>query len=138
MRSAVVRSILAAALVAFLPIGAEAAWDMSGKWLLVPPGGDCDGEPCWQPRADAYKYTDRTGAKDGILSMNVERYRGFQLKGRGVNLPLPAGLSTSSTLIPLLATREGHDIYSTSCWSHPVTSERRTATLFRGGYRPGP
>ena len=70
--------------------------------------------------------------------MRGEQYGGFQLKGRGGNLALPAELSTTSTLIPLLATREGHDISSTSCWSHPVTSERRTAAFFRGGYRPGP
>lgn len=83
MRSTVVRSIVAAVLVAFLRIGAEAAWDLSGKWPLVPPGGDGDGEPCRPPRADAYKYTDRSGATDGILSMSVERYGGFRLKGGG-------------------------------------------------------
>ena len=99
----------------------------------IPPGGDCGGEPCWQPRDQAYKYTDKTGATDGILSMSVEQYGGFQLKGRGGNLTLPAELSTTSTLIPLIATREDHLFYSTACWSRPVQSERRTATFFRGG-----
>lgn len=103
---------------------------------MVAPAGDCGGSPCWQVRRYGYRYRDKMAAADGILSVKYDD-DSFQLLARGGNLLLPSELSTTSALVPLIGTWTDGDYFTSgACWSHPVTSRRRSERMFRGGYKP--
>jgi cysteine-rich repeat protein len=73
--------------------------------LEVPAGGSCNGKPCWIPKRNGYRYTDKAGTSDGVRSVRLEAGDGKQAelsvfaKGPGVGLaPLPATLPVTVQL----------------------------------------
>lgn len=65
---------------------------------LVPPGGTCDGKPCWKPLSQGYKYKNRRGTQGGIQSIVLKGSIGDRakllVKGKGGHLALPTPVST--------------------------------------------
>jgi cysteine-rich repeat protein len=65
----------------------------------VPAGGTCGDKPCWTPKRNGYRYTDKSGASDGVRSLDLEAGDGKSAslsvfaKGPSVGIaPLPAEL----------------------------------------------
>jgi cysteine-rich repeat protein len=65
----------------------------------VPAGGTCGDKPCWTPKRNGYRYTDKSGASDGVRSLDLEAGNGKSAsvsifaKGPSVGIaPLPAEL----------------------------------------------
>ncbi len=69
----------------------------------TPPGGDCQGQPCWRLRGtDAepagYVYRNKQTNDAGIFkaALKPDPTRGFlKLQGKGINLALPGAVSAS-------------------------------------------
>jgi cysteine-rich repeat protein len=64
-----------------------------------PAGGTCAGKPCWKASGSTgYKYNDKALTPDGTQKMSLKAgalaKAKIQLAGRGVNLDMPADLST--------------------------------------------
>ncbi len=94
--------------------------------LEVPAGGSCGGKPCWIPKRNGYRYTDRSGASDGVRSVDLEagdRKRAelsILAKGPSVGLaPLPAELP----VLVQLQSSEG------SCWEAAFREARLNGPL---------
>ena len=67
--------------------------------VSVPAGGTCGNKPCWTPKRNGYRYTDKSGASDGVRSLDLEAGDGKSAslsifaKGPSVGIaPLPAEL----------------------------------------------
>jgi len=67
--------------------------------VKVPAGGTCGSKPCWTPKRSGYSYTDKSGASDGVRSLDLEAgdsksaALSIFAKGPSVGIaPLPAGL----------------------------------------------
>ena len=65
----------------------------------VAPGGTCGFRPCWLDKFFSYIFTDKTLAQGGILSIFlkeglVDGTAKFVVKGKGVDLGLPADLTS--------------------------------------------
>ncbi|HYC01354.1 MAG TPA: hypothetical protein VEC57_19635 [Candidatus Limnocylindrales bacterium] len=104
---------------------------------IVPPGGVCGEEDCWQESGyGGYRYYDPAGKADGITGMAASTWRGFEVKGTGENLPLPSSLPPATTFIPTITAWRG--FYDGRCWSHPLTGESHSSTRFRAEYRAEP
>jgi len=65
----------------------------------IAPGGTCDFRPCWLDKFFSYLFKDEMLAQGGILSIFlkeglVDGAAKFVVKGKGVNLGLPADLTS--------------------------------------------
>lgn len=65
---------------------------------VIPPGGTCDGDPCWSSTAVGFTFEDKTGAANGIRSVVLKSGASGKakilVKGKGTLLglgPLPLG-----------------------------------------------
>lgn len=38
---------------------------------MIPPGGTCDGKPCWEAKSTGFKYRDSTAAADGVQNISL-------------------------------------------------------------------
>lgn len=58
----------------------------------VPAGGTCDTKPCWKAAGKGFKYSDKTGAADGVTGITLKAGAAGQasvaVKGKGANLPV--------------------------------------------------
>lgn len=81
--------------------------------LEVPPDGTCNGKPCWTARRDGYRYSDRSGAIDGVRRVTLEageaRRAELAVKAKGENL----ALSSLPALLPVVVQLQGSN---GSCW----------------------
>jgi hypothetical protein len=61
--------------------------------IAIPPGGDCGGQPCWKPRTHGFKYGNKAGTPNGVVSLFLNDgdpgTAHISLKASGANLPLP-------------------------------------------------
>ncbi len=68
----------------------------------IPPGGLCDGKPCWQQRSSGFRYRSKAGSPHGItqltLKTGVDGKAQIQARGRGALLPLPSLPSLTGSL----------------------------------------
>ena len=39
------------------------------RGIAILPGGDCDGQPCWKPRTHGFKYANKAGTPNGVVSL---------------------------------------------------------------------
>jgi hypothetical protein len=71
--------------------------------FTVPAGGTCAGKPCWSAKPTAFTYKDKTRSADGIaqivLKAGADGKAKIQVKGKGVNLPMPSLSNLSSPLV---------------------------------------
>jgi hypothetical protein len=61
----------------------------------IPPGGTCDGKPCWKSKPKGFDYKNKSGAPDGIAQMKLQEglvagKAQIQVKGKGALLDDPA------------------------------------------------
>jgi hypothetical protein len=98
----------------------------------MPPGGVCAGKPCWQAGSTAYRYKDKDGTPSGITSAQLKSgvflgHPKLQVKGKGVNLPMPA-LGTALTS-PITVQLHGGE----RCWEtvHSAPFARNDAGSFK-------
>jgi hypothetical protein len=67
------------------------------RTLVIPPGGQCAGVPCWTAQTHGYRYKSRGTNADGVdgllLKEGIDGKAKLLLKGRGAALALPAPVS---------------------------------------------
>lgn len=65
--------------------------------VTVPPGGSCDGRPCWRAFNQGFKYKNRDATEDGVKSILLKGSVGNRgkllVKAKGEALTLPAPVS---------------------------------------------
>jgi hypothetical protein len=98
----------------------------------VPPGGTCQGKPCWRASSSRFQYADRDGAADGITKLALragsDGRASIQAKGRGLALPMPAvGMFTGTVRAQLRNRTTG------LCWDadFPPPFQKQTAELLK-------
>ncbi len=84
---------------------------------LVPPGGICDGKPCWKTTRKGFKFKDKLTTNDGVKLINLKSGPAGKakiiFKGQGLNLNLPAlPLQQDQQVIVQLK----NDINAGECW----------------------
>ena len=97
--------------------------------LLAPAGGTCAGKQCWadKPTGFAYKDKDLTpfGLAQIVLKAGDDGKAQIQVKGKGLNLPMPSLLSVDPPLTVQL-----RNLTSGLCWgatySTPFTKDDGT------------
>ena len=59
----------------------------------IPGGGTCAGKPCWKESAHGFKYVDKDGTSDGVVSLALKEGRQdlakITLTAKGVNVEMP-------------------------------------------------
>ena len=102
-------------------------WDESGRpqplvRAVIPPGGTCGGKPCWKRTRRAFKYRDRTLARDGIQQVIVQpgaaTMAKLSVKGKGESLGLPA-----LPLVPRVTVQLKSDVGT--CWEAGYVSPQK-------------
>lgn len=100
--------------------------------MHVPPGGTCDGKPCWRASSSTLQYRDKDGVADGItqlvLRAGSDGRASIQAKGRGVLLPMPpVGGFTGSVRVQLRNRTTG------LCWeaAFPPPFQKHTSELLK-------
>ena len=62
--------------------------------LIAPKGGLCANKPCWADKTKGFQYKDKDGSPNGITQLRLTAGFGgkakIQVKGKGMNLPMPA------------------------------------------------
>jgi hypothetical protein len=94
----------------------DAAGDTVGR-ASAPPGGTCDGRPCWAAKGSKYRYRSRERVPGGgrrstlrmTLAAGLDGKAKVLVKGRGVQLDL-AALPWSQPVVVQLKNSEGE------CW----------------------
>lgn len=102
----------------------------------VPPGGTCDGKPCWTARgSNGFKLADPLRTPSGIEKMDVRATAAgaiIAVDGRGPNLGVPeppsgcpdCGVGVVGTVVVQV-----HNLETGACWSatfvHPSRNEKR-------------
>ncbi len=101
---------------------------------LVPPGGTCDGNPCWKETGKGYRYKDRTLGNDGIKLINLKSGIAGKakiiVKAQGTNLNLPAlPLDQNQTVIAQVK----HNFGAGDCWEARFSSppKKNNASQFK-------
>ncbi len=103
----------------------------------VPPGGICDGGPCWTPiSTKGYQRKDRTAATAGIAKLQLKGGDAGRakilVKGRDANLdldPLTLPLDETTDVIVQLSNSE-----TANCWQTtlpPTSFKKNTDALFK-------
>jgi len=94
--------------------------------VKVPAGGTCGSKPCWTPKRNGYSYTDKSGASDGVRSLDLEAgdsksaTLSIFAKGPSVGIaPLPAEL-------PVLVQLTNSDGF---CWQADFADARLNGPL---------
>lgn len=94
-------------------------YDNSGRRasLAVPMGGTCAAnKPCWSGKPTQFQYKDKDRTPSGIeqilLKAGLDGKAKIQVKGKGINLPMPAPGSIASPLRVQL-----RNLTSNLCWS---------------------
>ncbi len=70
-------------------------YDASGLLAthIIPAGGNCGTKPCWAAKSTGFNYKDKTLAAFGIaqitLKAGADGKAKIQVKGKGLNLPMP-------------------------------------------------
>jgi hypothetical protein len=84
--------------------------------IAVPAGTFCAGKPCWAAKPTGFTYKDKTLAAGGLaqiaLKAGIAGKAKIQVKGKGVNLPMPALATLTSPL-----TVELKAAAAATCWS---------------------
>ena len=103
------------------PLGADdyglCLYDASGlrASLLAPAGGTCAGKPCWADKPTGFAYKDKdltpSGLSQIVLKEGVDGKAQIQVKGKGLNLPMPSLLSVAPPLTVQL-----RNLTSGLCW----------------------
>jgi hypothetical protein len=61
--------------------------------IVINPGGSCDGRACWKPRTHGFRYANKAGTPDGVVTLllndGVPGTAHISLKATGINLDLP-------------------------------------------------
>jgi hypothetical protein len=61
--------------------------------IAIPAAADCDGHPCWKPRTHGFKYGNKSGMPNGVVSLFLNDgdpgTAHISLKAAGANLLLP-------------------------------------------------
>lgn len=87
--------------------------------VTLPPGGTCDGSPCWSAKKTGFLYKDKSLTDAGLgqlqLKADAAGKAKIVLKGKGEQLPLPTPVGASlfaqdTALIVQLVNSEG------KCW----------------------
>jgi cysteine-rich repeat protein len=94
--------------------------------VKVPAGGTCGSKPCWTPKRNGYSYTDKSGASDGVRSLDLEAgdsksaALSIFAKGPSVGIaPLPAEL-------PVVVQLQSSDGF---CWQADFADARLNGPL---------
>ncbi len=99
--------------------------------LVIPAGGTCGTDDCWQASSDGFRYKDRSLAAAGISSIRFEPYR-IKIVGKKALLPLPdAWPDAPVTIFPKLIASDG---VTTHCWYHTVATTDQTPAKYKGYY----
>lgn len=104
--------------------------------VAVPPGGTCDGAPCWRPRgASGFRMDDESGTPAGVTRMDVRAAQGagaLALDGSGARLGVPQPRELCPDCgIPVLGTVlvQVHNQETGACWeayfSNPARNGKR-------------
>jgi hypothetical protein len=60
----------------------------------APAGGTCGTRPCWAENSAGFKYANKAATPDGLIKIALrageEGSAKISVKGKGVNLPVPA------------------------------------------------
>ncbi|MDX2168779.1 MAG: hypothetical protein SF182_17030 [Deltaproteobacteria bacterium] len=105
--------------------------------LIVPPGGQCAGVPCWTAQAHGYRYKSRGTNPDGVdgllLKEGIDGKAKFLLKGRGAGLALPAPISGEDYFAQDPAVTVQLTNTAGACWSatFSILSQRNDAIGFK-------
>ncbi len=88
--------------------------------LVVPPAGMCAGKACWTAKPTGFTYKDKAGSAAGITQIALKAGPAgkakIQVKGKGLNLPMPSLVGLASPL-----TVELRSATANSCWSARYT-----------------
>jgi hypothetical protein len=61
--------------------------------IAMDPGGMCSGQDCWKPRTHGFKYANKAGTPNGVVSLFLHDggpgTAHISLKASGLNLDLP-------------------------------------------------
>ncbi len=109
----------------------SSAKDQPLSEIDVPPGGVCDGDPCWTLLEDkGYKYRDKLQTPDGIEGMNLVHGLGgkakIKVKGKGENLRTPT-LAPIGLALPVTVQLLIDDGITTLCWQSVFTTVKKTS-----------
>src|SRR6185295_15709966 len=63
--------------------------------MTAPPGGRCNGKPCWKATSAGFQFKDKLLSNTGLAGVKLKGNAGqgkavVQVKGKGTTLPLPA------------------------------------------------
>jgi hypothetical protein len=104
--------------------------------LTVPAGGTCAGKPCWTAKPTGFVYKDKTLSADGVsqivLKAGAAGKAKIQVKGKGLNLPMPALATLSSPLTVQLAPVGGGTCFGATYSFPPATKNDGTQFKDKG------
>ncbi len=101
---------------------------------LIAPGGDCDGQPCWQTiGTKGFKYKNKNGNDEGITKVLLKSGTGkakIIVQGKGANVSIPASdpiyAQAPSLTVQLVAS-------TGTCWqaTYPNPADTSTGEQFK-------
>jgi hypothetical protein len=98
--------------------------------LNIPAAGTCGTQPCWKTAKGGFKYANKSGSPDGVISAAVKAGTApkgnLAVKAKGANLHLPGMPLTAPVTVQL---RNG----AGGCWQGVFsTPAKNDATQFKG------